>query len=50
MDLSITRLALDEGCGDDSVPAEVRRHVASLDKVLELVGLSCHLCRRDPRA
>ncbi|CAJ1336513.1 unnamed protein product [Effrenium voratum] len=47
MDLSITRLALDEGCGDDSVPAEVRRHVASLDKVLELVGLSCHLCRRE---
>ncbi|CAE8637733.1 unnamed protein product [Polarella glacialis] len=48
LELSIVRLALDEGGGSTGegvteVPAEVRRHPASLDKVLELVGLCAHL-------
>eukprot|EP00439_Symbiodinium_sp_Y106_P066930 s153_g10.t13 len=43
LDLSLVRLALDEGSSNPDhrteVPAEVQRHPASLDKILELVGL-----------
>ncbi|CAL1126607.1 unnamed protein product [Cladocopium goreaui] len=47
MDLSVLRLALHEGYASperlNEVPKEVQRHPASLDKILELVGLCAQL-------
>eukprot|EP00931_Biecheleriopsis_adriatica_P060678 TRINITY_DN36453_c0_g1_i1.p1 TRINITY_DN36453_c0_g1~~TRINITY_DN36453_c0_g1_i1.p1 ORF type:complete len:3105 (+),score=627.80 TRINITY_DN36453_c0_g1_i1:59-9373(+) len=46
LELFVVRLALDEGAarpGGVAVPEEVRRQPASLDKVLELVGLSAQV-------